>query len=117
MLIGKKLKRLLLAFLIVALAFSPIVGQENLFVAKASEEVTTNELNESASLSEKIQAILSDKRLDGAIAGVSVRNEIGEELFEQDGDIRLHPASNMKLLTSAAALTTLEKIINLRQKY
>ena len=45
--------------------------------------------------------------MDGTIAGVSVRNEIGEELFEQYGDIRLHPASNMKLLTSAAALTTL----------
>ena len=68
MLIGKKLKRLLLTFLIVALAFSPIVGQENLSIAKASEEVTTNELDESASLSEKLQAILSDKRLGGAIA-------------------------------------------------
>ncbi|MBO1914736.1 D-alanyl-D-alanine carboxypeptidase, partial [Microvirga sp. 3-52] len=75
--------------------------------ANASEEVTTNQLNESASLSEKLQEILSDKRLNGAIAGVSVRNEMGEELFEQYGDIRLHPASNMKLLTSAAALATL----------
>ena len=107
MLNRKKLKSLLLSFLIVVLAFLPLVGQENFLIANASEEVTTNQLAESASLSEKLQAILSDKRLDGTIAGVSVRNEIGEELFEQYGDIRLHPASNMKLLTSAAALTTL----------
>ena len=107
MLNRKKLKSLLLSFLIVTLAFLPLVGQENLLIANASEEVTSNQLEESASLSEKLQAILSNQRLDGAIAGVSVRNEIGEELFEQYGDIRLHPASNMKLLTSAAALTAL----------
>ncbi|MBO1915266.1 hypothetical protein J4G37_61865, partial [Microvirga sp. 3-52] len=70
MLIGKKLKSLLLGFLIVVLAFSPIVGQNNFSTANASEEVTTNQLNESASLSEKLQEILSDKRLNGAIAGV-----------------------------------------------
>ena len=72
-----------MSFLIVALAFLPLVGQENLLIANASEEVTSNQLDESASLSEKLEAILSNQRLDGAIAGVSVRNEIGEELFEQ----------------------------------
>lgn len=59
-------------------------------------------------LTEQIHTIVNDKRLKGAIAGVSIRSAItGEILFDHHGDTRLTPASNMKLLTAAAALQTL----------
>ncbi|MBN8207739.1 D-alanyl-D-alanine carboxypeptidase/D-alanyl-D-alanine-endopeptidase [Bacillus sp. NTK071] len=59
-------------------------------------------------LTEQIHTIVNNKRLKGAIAGVSVRSAItGELLFDHHGDTRLTPASNMKLLTAAAALETL----------
>ncbi|WP_156289898.1 D-alanyl-D-alanine carboxypeptidase/D-alanyl-D-alanine endopeptidase [Oceanobacillus salinisoli] len=79
---------------------------EELFVV-ASEDLTS-EINESLPLDEKLNLVLEDERLDGAITGVSVRKaDTGEEIYSNNGDIRLHPASNMKLLTAAAALDTL----------
>ncbi|RUQ28298.1 D-alanyl-D-alanine carboxypeptidase/D-alanyl-D-alanine-endopeptidase [Peribacillus cavernae] len=61
-------------------------------------------------LGQQLTRILDNPLLDGAVAGVSVRSAAtGEILFEQNGDIRLRPASNMKLLTAAAALDTLGK--------
>lgn len=59
-------------------------------------------------LGQRITRILDDPLLDGAISAASVRSAAtGEILFEQNGDIRLRPASNMKLLTASAALNTL----------
>src|SRR5699024_3161373 len=44
----------------------------------------------------------------GAITGVSIRSgETGELLYSHFGETRLRPASNMKILTSIAALETL----------
>ncbi|MEH7809940.1 D-alanyl-D-alanine carboxypeptidase, partial [Bacillus safensis] len=46
--------------------------------------------------------------LEGAISGISVRDTSDTSLlYEHQADIRLTPASNMKLLTSAIALDIL----------
>ncbi|WP_251554637.1 D-alanyl-D-alanine carboxypeptidase/D-alanyl-D-alanine endopeptidase [Neobacillus muris] len=46
--------------------------------------------------------------LQGAIAGISIRSVAdGEIIYQHQGDIRLRPASNMKLFTGAAALQLL----------
>jgi serine-type D-Ala-D-Ala carboxypeptidase/endopeptidase (penicillin-binding protein 4) len=54
------------------------------------------------------QLLNEDPDLQGAIAGVSIRNATnGEVIFDHLGDVRLRPASNMKLFTAAAALSVL----------
>ncbi|WP_419884055.1 D-alanyl-D-alanine carboxypeptidase/D-alanyl-D-alanine-endopeptidase [Peribacillus sp. B-H-3] len=61
-----------------------------------------------AELGRKITAILQDPHLNGALAGVSIRSaSTGKILYDRDGNTRLRPASNMKLLTAAAALEIL----------
>ncbi|WP_344684831.1 D-alanyl-D-alanine carboxypeptidase/D-alanyl-D-alanine endopeptidase [Saccharopolyspora taberi] len=55
-----------------------------------------------------LDKILADPRLDGSHAGVVVRDpETDEVLYSRGADDRAVPASNLKLLTSAAALETL----------
>ncbi|WP_027953686.1 D-alanyl-D-alanine carboxypeptidase/D-alanyl-D-alanine endopeptidase [Halobacillus kuroshimensis] len=59
-------------------------------------------------LVDQLNLLLSDEKLDGALSGVSVRSaDTGEVLYEHDAHDRLKPASNMKLLTGAAAMDTL----------
>ncbi|WP_245831864.1 D-alanyl-D-alanine carboxypeptidase/D-alanyl-D-alanine endopeptidase [Oceanobacillus senegalensis] len=80
--------------------------KDGLFVT-ASKDLT-KELDDSLPLDEKLNQILEDERLDGSITGISIRKaNNGEEVFSHNGDIRLHPASNMKILTASAALETL----------
>ena len=63
---------------------------------------------EYAALTAEVNDILQDESLDGALAGVSIRKaDSGEKIYDHFGDIRLKPASTMKLFTLAAALETL----------
>ncbi len=130
------MKRLLITLIITAFVILPVQSNDFSFVATATdemgktdltdeylqeeqglleveidaliEEIGLDELSEDATLEEKLDAILADERLDGTITGVSIRNaSTGEVLYDQFADIRLHPASNMKILTGAAALEIL----------
>ena len=57
-----------------------------------------------------IQSILKSEPLIGSSLAISVRKSTnGELLYSSNGDMRLHPASNLKLLTAAAAFETLGK--------
>ncbi|PWR15256.1 D-alanyl-D-alanine carboxypeptidase/D-alanyl-D-alanine-endopeptidase [Micromonospora sicca] len=59
-------------------------------------------------LNATIDAVLADSRLAGAQAGVVVLDTTtGQTLYQRNGDRRLVPASNTKLLTSTAALELL----------
>ncbi len=72
------------------------------------KEATQHGINQTSSLTTKIDTLLKNERLDGAVTGISIRKaDSGELVYSSFGDTRLHPASNMKLLTAAAALETL----------
>lgn len=59
-------------------------------------------------LAATLDNILADARLSGAAPAVVVRDaDTGEKLYDRNGSQRLIPASNTKLLTSAAAMEIL----------
>ncbi|MCP3032570.1 D-alanyl-D-alanine carboxypeptidase/D-alanyl-D-alanine-endopeptidase [Halobacillus sp. A1] len=90
-----------MAFLILAVFLT-------LTLTQAMEGAQVKATSEDSSLEHQIDEILNDQRLDGALAGVSVRSaETGTLIYDNVGDVRLKPASNMKLFTGAAALETL----------
>ena len=61
-----------------------------------------------AVLARELDAALGDPRLDGAQVGLVVRSATtGEVLYTRGGSTRLVPGSNVKLLTSTAALAIL----------
>ncbi|WP_110113884.1 D-alanyl-D-alanine carboxypeptidase/D-alanyl-D-alanine-endopeptidase [Bacillus sp. CGMCC 1.16541] len=93
----KQLFTYLLLFTLILTPFQP---------AETPTNVTAS--NDYTDLEQNIHHILSDDRLKGAISAVSVRDaKSGDVVFEKWGDMRLKTASNMKLLTAAAALHTL----------
>ncbi|RDW16754.1 D-alanyl-D-alanine carboxypeptidase/D-alanyl-D-alanine endopeptidase [Oceanobacillus chungangensis] len=95
----------LFLLIMVTVAIS-LINKDEPPIIKASNEISEKE--KSRTLSEKMAAILKDESLDGASVGISVRKaETGEEIYAYQGDLRLHPASNMKILTAAASLDTL----------
>ncbi|MBM7702763.1 D-alanyl-D-alanine carboxypeptidase/D-alanyl-D-alanine-endopeptidase [Metabacillus iocasae] len=92
--------KLLACILLFTLALTPFHTTETPTIVTASNDYTDLEQN--------IHHLLSDERLNGAISAVSVRDaQSGEIVLERWGDMRLKTASNMKLLTGAAALHTL----------
>lgn len=74
-----------------------------------SSKALAAENHKKATLSTALESLLnSEPELKGSLAGISIRNqESGSILFEHMSDLRLTPASNMKLLTSAVALKVL----------
>lgn len=59
-------------------------------------------------LAEQLDALLADPRYNGSQVGLVVRDaNTGDVLYDRDSDDRLLPASNMKILTSAAAMEQL----------
>lgn len=54
------------------------------------------------------QFLQNESPLKGGLVGISIRSaKTGEILYEHNGDIRMRPASNMKNLTAATALSVL----------
>ncbi len=54
------------------------------------------------------QFLQNEPTLKGGLVGISIRSaKSGEILYEHDGNIRMRPASNMKNLTAATALSVL----------
>ncbi|RDW15207.1 D-alanyl-D-alanine carboxypeptidase/D-alanyl-D-alanine-endopeptidase [Oceanobacillus arenosus] len=95
-----------LFLLILVIVAIPFIQKDAPPIIKATSEVS--EVEDTRSLSEKMAAILQDEALDGASIGISVLNaNNGAEVYAYQGDLRLHPASNMKILTAAASLETL----------
>jgi len=61
-----------------------------------------------AELTQQIESVLSDSALYQSRTGIkAVSLETGQVLFEKDSELLFHPASNMKLLTTATALRKL----------
>src|SRR5699024_4040392 len=104
-----KMYLMLLAISLIIFIPQPEVKQTSMVSASDdTSEVLVQEVHSDTSLESKIDDILKDERLDGTVTGVSVRHaDTGEMLYSHEGDKRLRPASNMKLLTSAAALDVL----------
>jgi serine-type D-Ala-D-Ala carboxypeptidase/endopeptidase (penicillin-binding protein 4) len=73
--------------------------------------IKVNATNSHETMTQKInQLINTEPELKGAIAGISIRSATdGKIIYDHQGDVRLRPASNMKLLTAAAALNILGK--------
>lgn len=96
-------KRGTLALLLVLMVFTPFSVHHPSLTVIASNE-TTKEQN----LQEILNQVLNHQALKGTTTGLSVRNaDTGEVIYSHYGDYRLHPASNMKILTTIAALDTL----------
>jgi D-alanyl-D-alanine carboxypeptidase/D-alanyl-D-alanine-endopeptidase (penicillin-binding protein 4) len=75
----------------------------------ASEQETSNLTTaEELPLAARIDAAIAAAKLDGTKLGISIVDlETGTVLYERDADTPLNPASNAKLVTTAAALTKL----------
>jgi serine-type D-Ala-D-Ala carboxypeptidase/endopeptidase (penicillin-binding protein 4) len=71
--------------------------------------ISVKAIENQADFTQKLNLLIKNETdLNGALAGISIRSASnGMLLYDHFGDIRLRPASNMKLLTSAVALSVL----------
>jgi len=81
----------------------------NVQVKAPLAQVHANSIEVKGDWSQQLDQLLNhEPSLNGAIAGISIRSAAtGQLLYDHFGNIRLRPASNMKLLTAAAALSAL----------
>ncbi|WP_428908175.1 D-alanyl-D-alanine carboxypeptidase/D-alanyl-D-alanine endopeptidase [Niallia sp. Krafla_26] len=65
-------------------------------------------MKQSLPFAAKLDSILKSELLFGTSSSISIRNsETGEIIYSSSGDMQLHPASNLKLLTASTALEKL----------
>src|SRR5690625_5124157 len=71
--------------------------------------MSVSDTGEASKLEQQLNTLIKNEpALQGAQIGISIRDgQSGEVLYDNLGDIRLRPASNLKLLTAATALSTL----------
>ena len=101
------MKRLLLFSLFAALAIT-------LEVCSTIERLTQGE-PPLEQFRRSIDALLSDSIFTATKCGIKIVSlDNGEVLYERDARMLLRPASNMKLITAAAALSTLGKNFQLK---
>lgn len=75
----------------------------------SSNAKLSNETGGSQELKNAIDTLINEESaLDGSIIGINIRSfDTGDVLYDHFGDVRMNPASNMKLLTAASALSVL----------
>lgn len=74
-----------------------------------TDEPPAQAVSTSVDLSEEINEFIENEPiLDGALAGISIRSaDHGKLLYEHNGEIRMQPASILKMFTAAASLSVL----------
>ena len=101
------LKRAFLAVVIAMIALFPVAHEATLSSVAASGETTPAASIDSTTLDQKLQAILKDPKLQGELPGSAYGKPIQVKHILPFSDIRLRPASNMKLLTGSTAMDIL----------
>ncbi|GLZ75565.1 D-alanyl-D-alanine carboxypeptidase DacC [Actinorhabdospora filicis] len=88
----------------IGLLLLPLLAAATAVTLTSSAQAT----GEDPKLAQILDGILQDARLSGAQASVTVRDgDTGQTLYDRDASHRGNPGSNLKILTSAAAMSIL----------